>query len=105
MAWQSSKTVLTELFTGENDLKNYVTHFELLSQLRKWQREETIKGAETETDERLHYFALSLQKFALDFYRTLSEDTRKSYDETMKALRQYYNKKLVFFRVWLARRV
>ena len=88
MARHSSKTLLPEPFTGSNEFESYVTHFELLSQLQKWQRKETVNGAETENDERPHYFALRFQKSANDFYRTLSEDTRKSYDETVKAFKQ-----------------
>ena len=64
----------------------------------------TVNGAQTEIDERLHYFALRLQKSAVDFYRTLSEETRKSYDETVKIFRQHYNEKPVVFRGRLARR-
>ena len=105
MARHSSKTLLPEPFTGSNDFESYVTHFELLSQLQKWQRKETVNGAETENDERPRYFALGLQKLAIDFYRTLSEDTRKGFDETVKAFRQHYNEKLVVFRGRLARRV
>ena len=41
---------------------------------------------------------------AIDFYRTLSEDSRKSYDETVKTFRQHYNEKPVIFRGRLARR-
>ena len=105
MARHSSKTLLPEPFTGSNDFESYITHFELLSQLQKWQRKETVNGAEDQIDERPHYFALRLQKSAIDFYGTLSEDTRKDYDETVKALRQYYNEKPVVFRGRLARRV
>ena len=105
MARHSSKTLLPEPFTESNDFESYITHFELLSQLQKWQRKETVHGAETEIDERPHYFALRLQKSAIDFYRTLSEDTRKRYNETVKAYRQHYNKKRVVFRGRLARRV
>ena len=105
MARHSSKTLLPEPFTGSNDFESYITHFELLSQLQTWQRKETVNGAETEIDERPHYFALRLQKSAIDFYRTLSEDTRKSYDETVKAFRQHYNEKPVVFRGRLASRV
>ena len=76
-----------------------------MSQLQKWQRKETVDGAATEIDERPHYFVLSLQKSAIDFHRTLSEDTRKSYDETVQAFRQHYNEKPVVFRGRLARRV
>ena len=105
MARHSSKTLLPEPFTGPNDFEIYITHFELLPQLQKLQRKETVNGAETEIDERPHYFALRLQKSAIDFYRTLLEDTRKSYDETVKAFRQHYNEKPVVFRGRLARRV
>ena len=82
-----------------NDFKSYVTHFEFLPQPQKArQRKETKNGAETEIDERLHYFALRLQKSAIDFYRTFLEDTRKSYDKTVKAFRKHYNEKPVVFR-------
>ena len=105
MARHSSKTLLPEPFTGSNDFESCVTHFELLSQLHKWQRKETVSGAETKIDERPHYFTLRLQTSAIDFYRTLSEDSRKSYDETVKAFRQHYNEKPVVFRGRLAKRV
>ena len=105
MARHSSKRLLPEPFTVSNDFEIYITHFELLSQPQKWQRKETGNGAETEIDERPHHFALRFQKLAIDFYRTLSEDTRKSYDETVKSFRQHYNEKPVVFRGRLARRV
>ena len=44
-------------FTGSNDFESYITHFELLSQLQKWQRKETVNGADKEIDERSHYFS------------------------------------------------
>ena len=72
---------------------------------RNAKKKETVNVAETEIDERPHYFALRLQKSAIDFYRTLSEGTRKSYDETVKAFKQHYNEKPVVFRGKLARRV
>ena len=48
MARRSSKTLLPEPFTGSNDFESYVTDFELLSQLQKWQRKERVNGAETQ---------------------------------------------------------
>ena len=105
MARHYPKTLLPEPFTGSNDFESYVTHVELLSQLQKWQRKETVNGAETGIDERPHYFALRLQKSAIDFYRTLLEDTRKTYDETVKDFGQHYNEKPVVFWGRLARRV
>ena len=51
------------------------------------------------------FFALRLPKSAIDFYRTLSEDTRKSYEETIKAFRQHYNEKPLVFRKSLNRSV
>ena len=70
------------------------------------QGKETLDGAETKIDERPHFFfALRLQKTAIDFYRTLSDDTRKSNDETIKAFRQHYNEKTVVFRGRLTRRL
>ena len=105
MARHSSKTLLPETFTGSNYFASYITHFELLSQHQMWQRKEKVNGTEIEIDEPPHYFALRLQKSAIDFHRTLSEDTRKSYDETVKAFRQHYNEKPVVFQGKLARRV
>ena len=46
-----------------------------------------------------------LQKSAIDFHRTHSEETKKSYDETVKAFRQHYKEKPVIYRGRLARRV
>ena len=97
MARHSSKTLLPELLAVSNDFESYVTNFGLVSQLQKWQRKETVNGAETEIDERLHYFALMLQKLAVDFYRTLLEDTRKSYDETVKTFGHYIEIPVVFW--------
>ena len=96
---------LPEPFTDSNDFESYYTHFELLSQLRKWQRKESVDGGRTEKDKRPHYFALRLQKLAIDFYRPLSEDTRKSHGVTVKVFRQHYIEKLVVFRGRLAGRV
>ena len=76
-----------------------------MSQLQKWQRKEAVNGVETEIDERPQYFGVRLQKLVIDFYRTLSEDTRKSYDERVKAFRQHYYEKPVVFMGKLARRV
>ena len=42
---------------------------------------------------------------AIEFYCTLWEDTRKSYDENVQAFRQHYNEKPVVFRGRLARSV
>ena len=50
-------------------------------------------------------FALRLQKLAIDFYLTLSEDTNNKYDQTVKLFRQKYNEKSAVFRGKLARRV
>ena len=76
-----------------------------MSQFQKWQRNETINSANTEINQPPHYFALKLQKLAIDFYRTHSEDTWKRYDETVNAFNQQYNEKPVVFRGRLASRV
>ena len=68
-------------------------------------KKENVNSAETEIDKWPHYFALRLQNLAIDLNRTLLEDTRKSYDETVKAFRQHYNEKPVVFRGRLGRRV
>ena len=74
-----------------------------LSQLQKWQRKETVNGAEKEIDEWPRYFALRLHQLAIDFYRTLLEDSWKNYDETEKSFRQHFNEISLIFRVKLAR--
>ena len=65
----TSRMLLPEAFTGSNDLESYLTHFELLAELQKWKR--TERDPAREVDERPHYFALRLQKSAIEFYRTL----------------------------------
>ena len=105
MARHSSKTLLPEIFTGSNYIESFVTHFERLSQLQNWQRKETVNDADTKIDEWPQYFAIRLKKLAVDFHRTLWKDTRKNYDETVKAFRQFYNEKPVVFQGRLARRV
>ena len=82
-----SKMILPEAFTGSNDFENYLTHFELLVELQNWKR--TVSG--TETDERPHYFALRLQKSAIEFHRILPEAATNSYDETVKAFQRHYS--------------
>ena len=98
MGRHSSKTLLAETFTGSNGFESHVTHFELLSQLQKWQRKDRVNGAETEFDERPHSFALRPQKSAINFYRAHSEGTRRSHDEAVEVFRQHYNEKPVVFR-------
>ena len=79
----TSRMLLPEAFTCSNDLESYVTHFELLSELQNWKR--TEGGPAREIDERPHYFALRLQKSAIEFYRTLPQSTRENYDECVEA--------------------
>ena len=99
----TSRMLLPEAFTGSNNLESYVTHFELLAELQKWKRTEGDPAREV--DDRPHYFAISLQKSAIEFYRTLPQATRENYDECVKAFREHYSKKPVVFRGRLARRV
>ena len=72
----TSRMLLPEKFTGTKDLESYVTH-ELLAELQKWKRTEGDPAREV--DERPHYFALRLQKSAIEFYRTLQQATRENY--------------------------
>ena len=99
----TSRMLLPEAFTGSNDLESYVTHFQLLAELQKGRRTEGDPAREV--DERPHYFALRLQKSAIEFYRTLPQATRENYDECVKAFREHYSEKPVVFRGRLARRV
>ena len=75
--------LLPEAFTGSNDLESYVTNIELLEELKKWKRTEGDPAREI--DERPHYFALTLQKSAIEFYHTLPQATRENYDECVKS--------------------
>ena len=76
-----------------------------MAHLQKWKRTERRNGNEVEIDERPHYFALRLQKPAIDFYRTLTDAQKGSYDETVKGCRTHYTEKPVVFRGRLARRI
>ena len=73
MTTGTSKVLLSEPFTGSNDIESYITHFELLALLQKWRRTGMRDGNEVEINERMHYFALQLHKSAIDFYRTLPD--------------------------------
>ena len=73
MTTGTSKKLLPELFTGSNDIESYITHFELLAHLQRWRRTEMRDKNEVEIDERPHYFALRLQKSAIDFNRRLTD--------------------------------
>ena len=97
MARYSSKTVLPEIFTASNDFESFVTNLSSCHNFRSGKEKKTVIRAEPEIDKWQHYFALRLLKPAIDFYRTLLEDTRKSYDETVKLFRQNLNEKPVVF--------
>ena len=56
-------------------------------------------------DERPHKFALRLQKYATEFYRTLPQATSENYDKSVKVFRGNYGENSVVFRGRLARRV
>ena len=74
-------------FTGSNDFESYVTCFELLAKLQKWKRTETggsVRAAR-EIGERPPYFGFRLQKSAIEFYESLPQNVRDSYDEFVKA--------------------
>ena len=97
----TSRKLLPEAFTGSNDCESFVTHFELLAELKKWKRTEGVPARKI--DERPHYFALRLQKSAIEFYRTLPQATRENYDECVKDFREHYSEKPFVFRGRLAR--
>ena len=104
MATGTSKMLLLEPFTGSNDIESCITHFELLANLQNWVRTETREGNDVQIDDRPNYFALRLQKSAIDFYRTLTDAQKASYDELKKAFRTHYTEKPVVLRGRLARR-
>ena len=72
----TSRMLLPEALTSSNDFESYVTHFELIAELQKWKK--TEGDPTSEVDERSHYFALRLQKSAMEFsqYRTLPQATK-----------------------------
>ena len=94
MASSVSKILMPGAFIGPNDFESYLTYFELLAKQQNWKR--TVRS---------HYFALRLQKSAIEFYQTLSEATRNSYAETVTAFQWQHSEKLVVFRRRQARRV
>ena len=104
MATGFSKKLLREPFTVSNDIESYISHFELLANLQNCVGTETREGNDVQIDDRPHYFALRLQKSAIDFYRTLTDAQKASYDELKKAFRTHYTEKPVVFRERLARR-
>ena len=87
--------LLPAAFTGSKDLENYVMHFELLAELQKWKKTEGDPASKV--DEQPHYFALRLQKSAIELYRTLPQATREYYDECVKTFREHYSEKPVVF--------
>ena len=91
--------------TASNEVEIYVAHFELLSQIQKWKRNQNLNSTENENDEWPNFFCVKATKLAFDFYRKLLEDTRKSYDETVRTFGKHYNEKPIVFRGRLARRV
>ena len=98
VATGTSKMLLPEPFTGSNDIESYITHFELLANLQNWVTTETREGNDVQIDDRPHSFALRLQKSAINFYRTLTDAQKASYDELKKAFRTHYIEKPVVFR-------
>ena len=89
MTTGTSKISFPKPFSGSN-LHN---SFGAVAHLQNWIRTETRDGNEVEIDKRPHYFALRLQKSAFDFYRTLTDAQKSSYDETVKAFRTHYTEK------------
>ena len=85
----TSRMLIPEAFTGSNDSESYVTHFELIAELPKGKRSEGDPAREV--DERPHYFALRLQKPAMEFYRTLPQATREQEKILMNALKLFEN--------------
>ena len=78
-----------------------------MAELQKWKRTKFASsgGAARKLDEWPHYFALRLQKSAIEFHRILPQNVRDSYEETVKVFQNHYSEKLVVFRKRLARRV
>ena len=99
----TSRMLLPEAFSRSNGLESYMTHFELLAGLQKWKRTEGDWAREV--DERPHYFALRLQKSAIEFHRTLPRARREDYAKCVKAFLKHYSEKPVVFRGQLVCRV
>ena len=90
------KLLLPESVTGLNDIESYTTHFELLPILQNWRRAVTREGNEVEVDYWPHYFAMHLQKSAIEI---------ANYGNLTQAFRTHNAEKPVVFRGRLSRRV
>ena len=73
--------------------------------LQKWKRTETRGSvrAAREIGERPPYFGFRLQKSAIEFYESLPQNVRDSYDEFVKPFPNNYSEKPVVFSERLAR--
>ncbi len=77
----SLSCLLPDTFNGTTNLENYLTQFETVSKIAKWQ---------TPDDKRPQYFALRLRGPALDYYTTLSTPQQQNYNQLVAAFRTQY---------------
>ena len=99
----TSRMLLPKVSTSSNDLESYVTPFELTAEPKKCKR--TDRNPAREVYERPHYFAIRLQKSAIQFHRTLPQLQEKIMLNALKLFEETIAKKTVVFRERLARRV
>ena len=57
--------------------------------LQKWKQSKPASSGEPacDIDEQQHYYALRSHKSAINFYRTLPQNMRDSYDDTVRVFR------------------
>ena len=99
------RMLLPEPFDGTDDVTMYITQFELLSTLQNWNRNTGDATAPVWVDDRPHYFALRLQKGAIEFYQSLPDGTKNNYANLKKAFEDHYSDKSTIYEGRLSRRV
>ena len=99
----TSRMLLPEAFTGLNDLESYVTHFELLAELKNGEELKEIRLAKLMNGRiTLNLGYKNRPKSSILLYRKLHE---KIIMNALKLFREHYSEKPVVFRGRLARRV
>ena len=108
------KFLLPEPFDGTGDIGAYITQFGLLSSLQNWlkpilndqgnQRKDG-QGRDLYTDKRHQIFPLRLRGNAIEFYHSLSDQTKASYDDLVTEFTRQYLEPPEFFRGSLRKRV
>ena len=110
----SLKFLLPEPFDGTGDIGACITQFGLLSSLQSWvkpilddqgNQRKDAQGRDLFTDKRHQIFPLRLRGSAIEFYHSLSDQTKSSYDALIAEFERQYLEPPEFFRGSLRKRV